>query len=73
MLTVALDGGPPASLSLGMTRQQYTLGPWTLAPGDHTLAFFADGEPTRPSDLIDESKDRRPLAVAFRNESWTVQ
>jgi hypothetical protein len=72
-LTVALDGGPAASLSLGMTRQQHTLGPWTLAPGDHTLAFVADGEPTRPSDLIDESKDRRPLAVAFRNESWTVQ
>jgi len=72
-LTVALDGGPPVSLSLGMTRQQHTLGPWTLAPGDHTLAFVADGEPTRPSDLIDESKDRRPLAVAFRNESWTVQ
>ena len=41
--------------------------------GDHTLAFVADGEPTRPSDLIDESKDRRPLAVAFRNENWTVQ
>ena len=73
MLTVALDGGTPASLSLGMTRQQHTLGPWTLAPGDHTLTFVADGEPTRPSDLIDESKDRRPLAVAFRHENWITQ
>ena len=72
-LTVSLDGGAPASLSLGMTRQQHTLGPWTLTPGDHILAFTADGEPTRPSDLIDDSKDRRPLAVAFRSENWTVQ
>jgi hypothetical protein len=72
-LTVTLDGGPPTALSLGMTRQQHTLGPWTLTPGNHTLAFAADGEPTRPSDLVDDSKDRRPLAIAFRNENWTAQ
>src|SRR5262245_33957315 len=65
-LTIALDGETPTSLSLGMTRQRHSLGPWTLTPGDHSIEFTADGEPTRPSDLIDESKDRRPLAVAFR-------
>jgi hypothetical protein len=71
-LTIALDGGPGTSLPLGMTRQQYTLGPWLLSPGDHVLAFTADGEPTRPSDLVDNSKDVRPLTVAFRNERWTT-
>jgi hypothetical protein len=72
-LTFALDANPASSLSLGMTRQQYTLGPWVLAPGDHTLVFAADGEPTRPSDLVDDSKDVRPLTVAFRNERWATQ
>jgi hypothetical protein len=43
-----------------------------LAPGDHTLAFAASGEPTRPSDLVDDSKDVRPLTVAFRNERWVA-
>ena len=59
-LTVTLDAGPSTSLPLGMTRRQYTLGPWVLAPGDHTLVFTADGEPTRPSDLVDDSKDTTP-------------
>lgn len=71
-LTIALDGAPGTALSLGMTRQQFTLGPWVLAPGDHTIAFAADGDPTRPSDLIDDSKDVRPLTVAFRNERWVT-
>jgi hypothetical protein len=56
-----------------MTRAEYKLGPWRLAPGDHTIVFTADGEPTRPSDLVDDSKDHRPLTVAFRNERWTSE
>jgi hypothetical protein len=67
-----LDGQAPTSVSLGMTRQAYTLGPWTLAPGDHTLSFSADGEPTRPSDQLEDSKDTRPLTVAFSNERWVA-
>jgi len=55
-----------------MTRQPYTLGPWTLEPGDHTLSFSADGEPTRPSDQLEDSKDTRPLTVAFSNERWVA-
>jgi hypothetical protein len=73
-LTVKVDSGETTSLALGMARHQYTLGPWTLSPGDHTLTFTADGDPTRPSDVADDSKDVRPLTVALRNERWlTVQ
>jgi hypothetical protein len=68
-LTVTIDGAPTATMALGMARKEYTLGPWTLAPGDHVLAFAADGDPTRPSDVAD-SKDVRPLTVAFRNDRW---
>jgi hypothetical protein len=71
-LTMRLDANPPTSQALDMTRHQYTLGPWTLPPGDHTLTFSADGEPTRPSDLVEDSKDSRPLTVAFSNERWAV-
>jgi hypothetical protein len=52
-----------------MDRKQFVLGPWTLTPGDHRLTFAADGEPIRPSDVAD-SKDARPLTVAFRNDRW---
>jgi hypothetical protein len=71
-LTMTLDGNRPTSQALGMDRHPYTLGTWTLEPGDHTLSFAADGEPTRPSDLVDDSKDARPLTVAFSNERWVA-
>jgi hypothetical protein len=71
-LTMTIDGKLPTSVALDMTRHPYTLGPWTLDPGDHTLSFAADGEPTRPSDLVDDSKDARPLTVAFSNERWVA-
>jgi hypothetical protein len=68
-LSVTLDGAHTATLALSMARKEYTLGPWTLGPGDHVLTFAADGEPTRPSDVAD-SRDMRPLTVAFRNDRW---
>jgi hypothetical protein len=68
-----LDGQAPTSVSLGMIREPYTFGPWTLEPGDHTLSFAADGEPTRPSDQLEDSKDNRPLTVAFSNERWVAE
>jgi hypothetical protein len=71
-LTMTIDGQSPVSQALGMTRRQYTLGPWTLTPGDHVVAFSADGEPTRPSDLVEDSKDSRRLTVAFSNERWAA-
>jgi hypothetical protein len=68
-LTITMDDGPATTVALGMAREDYTFGPWTLAPGDHELSFAADGEPTRPSDVAD-SRDARPLTVAFRNDRW---
>lgn len=68
-LSMTLDGAPVPAVSLGMSRSSHTFGPWTLTPGDHTLAFTADGEPTRPSDVA-ESRDSRPLSVAFRGIEW---
>jgi hypothetical protein len=68
-VAVRLDGASAAMLALGMDRRQFVLGPWTLTPGDHLLTFAADGEPIRPSDVAD-SKDARPLTVAFRNDRW---
>jgi hypothetical protein len=70
-MSVAIDGTPVSHLDLPMTRSDYHLGPFDLAPGDHSLTFAADGPPTRPSD-VEESKDRRPLTVAFRNDRWTI-
>ena len=68
-LAVTLDGAPVAQVSLGMRRSSHAFGPVTLTPGDHVLAFTADGEPTRPSDVA-ESRDSRPLSVAFRGIEW---
>ena len=36
---------------------------------DHTLVFTSDGDPIRPADT-DNSRDTRPLTVAFRNDRW---
>ena len=68
-LTLTLDGAHAATLAIGTSRQQHTAGPWTLAPGNHTLAFAVDGEPIRPAD-VDGSRDTRPLTIAFRNDRW---
>ena len=68
-MTLTLDDAPPVTISIGMTRQEYVAGSWTIAPGLHVLTFEASGDPIRPSD-IEGSKDNRALAVAFRNERW---
>jgi hypothetical protein len=68
-LSVVLDDAPAATLKIATARSQHVLGPWTLAPGDHTLALSSDGAGIRPAEL-DDSSDRRPLTVAFRNPRW---
>jgi hypothetical protein len=70
-LTATIDGASAGTFDLPVARTVYRLGPFDLTPGDHVLTFSADGPPARPSDLED-SKDNRALAVAFRNERWTV-
>lgn len=70
-LSVSLNGATVASLEIDVTRKGHVLGPWTLAPGDHTLVFVIDGVPVRPSD-VGGSTDRRPLAIAFRHTRWNL-
>lgn len=68
-LMLIVDDAPPVTISVGMSRQHYVAGPWTMAPGSHSLTFSADGEPIRPAD-VESSKDNRALTVAFRNDRW---
>lgn len=70
-LSVSLDGATVASLEIDVARKAHVLGPWTLAPGDHTLVFVIDGDPVRPSD-VGGSTDRRPLTIAFRDTRWKL-
>jgi hypothetical protein len=72
-LTVTLDGAPAGTTMAAIARGAHVLGPWTLTPGDHVLSFAADGEPMRPADVADNSRDRRLLTVAFRNEEWVLE
>lgn len=72
MLTISVDGTPAGVVDVQTDMRQYVLGPWTLAPGDHTIAFAASGEPFRPTD-DGKSTDTRRLTVAFRNMRWNVQ
>jgi len=69
-VTISLDGAPVASLLVDVSRKAHAIGPWTLTPGDHTLAFVADGDPVRPSDVAGTT-DRRPLTIAFRHTHWS--
>lgn len=69
-MTLSLDGARIESILVDVARKAHVLGPWTLTPGDHTLAFVAEGEPVRPSDVAGGTRDRRPLTIAFRHTRW---
>ncbi len=69
-LSLTLDGAAVGSVLVGTDRQEVVVGPWRLTPGTHTLAFAADGDPVRPVDDVDASRDRRSLTIAFRRDRW---
>jgi hypothetical protein len=69
-ITMSLDGAPVESILVDVVRKAHVLGPWTLTPGDHILAFAAEGDPVRPSDVAGDTRDRRPLTIAFRDTRW---
>jgi hypothetical protein len=70
-LTMSVDGTLVTTIPVGLEKRAHDLGPVTFTPGEHVVAFTADGPPLRPSD-VEESKDRRLLTVAFHNERWVV-
>jgi hypothetical protein len=68
-LTLTLDDQPPRHLEVSTSARESIVGPWTLAPGDHTLTLTASGTPIRPSD-DGRSSDTRRLTVMFKSERW---
>ncbi|MGE5834241.1 MAG: hypothetical protein ACM4AI_07165 [Acidobacteriota bacterium] len=68
-LTLTLDDQPPRHLEVSTSAHESIVGPWTLAPGDHTLTLTASGTPLRPSD-DGRSSDTRRLTVMFKSERW---
>jgi len=68
-LMLTLDDQPPRRLEVSTNVRESTVGPWTLAPGDHTLTLTASGTPLRPSD-DGRSPDTRRLTVMFKSERW---
>jgi hypothetical protein len=68
-LMLTLDDQPPQRLEVSTSARESTVGPWILAPGDHTLTLTASGTPVRPSD-DGRSPDTRRLTVMFKSERW---
>ena len=68
-LMLTLDDQPPRRLEVSTSARESIVGPWTLAPGDHTLTLTASGTPLRPSD-DGRSPDTRRLTVMFKSERW---
>ena len=58
-------------IELKAGRHVYRLGPWTLAPGDHTVTFTSIEPAVQPS-AGGTSADDRSLTVAFRSLAWVA-
>jgi hypothetical protein len=70
-MELRLDGHPVQTLVVAPSRRIYRLGPLTIVPGDHQLAFHPAEAPTVAGDVINNG-DRRPLSFAIGTGSWTV-
>jgi hypothetical protein len=74
-MALLLDGRPienVQTLIVEPARRIYQIGPLTVAPGDHELAFHPAEGPTVASDVIDNG-DRRPLSFALGTWNWRVR
>jgi hypothetical protein len=71
-MELRLDGRGVQTLVVEQARRIYQLGPFTVIPGHHQLAFHPAEEPTVASDVIDNG-DRRSLSFALGTGSWVVQ
>ncbi len=70
-LDLRLDGRELDTLAVEPLRRVYAIGPLTIAPGDHELAFQPADPPTVADDVIDNG-DRRRLSFAIGGWTWTV-
>jgi hypothetical protein len=71
-LKLRLDGQPVQTIAVEPPRRVHQIGPLTLAPGDHELAFQPVEVPTVAGDVINNG-DRRPLSFAIGKWDWTVR
>jgi hypothetical protein len=71
-LSIAVDQGPPTVLQVETAERDYILGPWTFAPGDHSVEFRPSGRPYRPSEHGTPGDDR-VLTISFLDERWSIK
>jgi len=70
-LEVRLDGRHVQSVVVEPSGRIYQLGPLTIGPGHHDLAFRASDAPTLASEAS-HAGDRRLLSFAIGGWTWTV-
>jgi hypothetical protein len=71
-LELLLDGRHVQTFVVEPPRRIYQVGPLTVIPGGHELAFHPAEGPTVAGDVINNG-DRRPLSFALGTWHWTVR
>jgi hypothetical protein len=69
-MDVRLDGGHVQTLVVDPSRQVYQIGPLSVIPGEHELAFHLAEVPAAADEAIG-NRDPRSLSFAFGTWSWT--
>jgi hypothetical protein len=72
VMTMTIDGAAAGAVDVRGPLREYTLGPWSLTPGEHTLSFLPSGVPFKPS-AHGASDDERDLTISFRNPRWIAR
>lgn len=70
-LEVRFDGHLVETLAVDPGRRMYHVGPMTVPPGGHRVAFHPV-EPPTVADTVIGNGDSRPLSVAIGTWRWTV-
>ena len=70
-LTLLLDGAAVQTLTIDGARRTHHIGPLTLSPGSHELAFLPRAHP-RIADDVRKNGDRRALSFGVGAWAWDV-
>lgn len=70
-LTIVLNGTQVQTLTVPIQRQIHVVGPLSLSPGTHELAFHPAEPPTHADDVL-KNGDRRALSIAVGAWEWDV-
>jgi hypothetical protein len=70
-LELRLDGQPVQTLVVEPSRHVYQIGPLTVPPGEHALAFHPAAAPDLAGEVID-NRDPRRLSFALGRWTWSV-